>query len=289
MVRNPGCAVNRGYTPGMPLPRKSSRDAFVRDVRAAYAAHGRHDLPWRKTRDPYRILVSEVMLQQTQVERVRGFYVRFLERFPDFATLAAAPASAVIGAWQGLGYNRRALALQRTAREVVARFGGRLPRRYEDLVALPGIGPYTAGAVRAFAWNEPGVFLETNVRAAYLDRFFPDSERVHDRDLVPLVEATLDREDPRAWYWALMDYGAHLKATKGNATRRSAAYARQSRFAGSDRQLRGRLLRLLADEPRTAEDLAVLDPDPERLARILGDLEREGFLNLRRGRYRLAD
>ncbi len=273
----------------MPLPRKSSRDAFIRDVRQAYAEHGRHDLPWRKTRDPYRILVSEVMLQQTQVERVRGFYDRFLERFPDVAALAAAPASAAIAAWQGLGYNRRALALRRAAREIVARHGGKVPRAYADLVALPGIGPYTAGAVRAFAWNEPGAFLETNVRAAYLDRFFPDAERVPDRDLLPVVEATLDREDPRTWYWALMDYGARLKATKGNATRRSATYARQSRFAGSDRQLRGRILRMLANRTRTAAELAALDPDPARLARILGDLEREGFVTLRRGRYRLAD
>lgn len=271
------------------LPRKSVRETFVRDVWDAYRERGRHDLPWRKTRDPYRILVSEVMLQQTQVERVRGYYARFLERFPDIGALAAAPASAVVGAWQGLGYNRRALALQRAAREVVARHGGKLPRAYEELVALPGIGPYTAGAVRAFAWNEPGVLLETNVRAAYLDRFFKGREAVPDRDLVPVIEATADREKPREWYWALMDYGARLKATTGNATRRSKTYARQKPFAGSDRQLRGRVLRLVAERPRTRAELREATGEDERLARVIEALTAEGFLAYTARRYALAD
>lgn len=282
-VKGPG-----GYTPGMPLPRKSAREAFVRDVREAYRARGRHDLPWRKTRDPYRILVSEVMLQQTQVERVRGHYARFLERFPGVADLAAAPASSVIAAWQGLGYNRRALALHRAAREILARHGGKVPRAYADLVALPGVGPYTAAAVRAFAWNEPGVLLETNVRAAYIERFFPEAERVGDRELAPIVEATADAEDPRTWYWALMDYGAEAKALRGNATRRSAGYAKQKRFEGSDRQLRGRVLRLLAEGPRTRAQLRAALPDG-RLDRILEALTREGFLAYTGRRYALAD
>lgn len=272
----------------MPLPRKAVRDAFVKEVWASYAERGRHDLPWRKTRNPYRILVSEVMLQQTQVERVRGFYARFLEAFPDIATLAAAPASAVIRAWQGLGYNRRALALHKAAKAVLETHAGKLPRSEEALRALPGIGPYTAAAIRAFAWNEPGVLLETNVRAAYLDRFFPGRDKVPDAELVPVIEATQDTERPREWYWALMDYGARIKAERGNATRRSATYARQGSFAGSDRQVRGRVLRVLAEGPRTAKELAGAVPD-DRLPRILAALADEGFLAYSGGRYALAE
>lgn len=272
----------------MPLPRASSRAAFVKQVRDLHRTEGRHDLPWRNTRDPYRILVSEVMLQQTQVERVRGYYARFLERFPDIASLAAAPAADVLRLWQGLGYNRRALALHRAAKAVMEQHGGKLPKDYDALLALPGIGPYTAAAVRAFAWNLPGTLLETNVRAAYLDRFFPDREKVLDKELLPVVEATLDRKDPRTWYWALMDYGARLKATKGNATRRSATYARQSKFQGSDRQLRGRILRILAERTRTEQELHAVLPD-ERLERVLAMLIKEGFLAKRRGKYALAE
>ena len=278
------------YTRLMPLPRKEKRDAFVRMVKDRYRAHGRHDLPWRLTRDPYRILVSEVMLQQTQVARVLGHYPRFLAAFPDPVALSGAKTSAVIGAWQGLGYNRRALALQRAMRAVAEGHRGRIPRSRDALLALPGIGPYTADAVRAFAWNEPGVLLETNVRAAYLHHFFAGREAVPDRELLPVVGATLDRERPREWYWALMDYGSFLKATAGNASRRSAGYARQKPFAGSDRQLRGRVLRLLAAGPRAAESLAEAAGERgARLERILAALIAEGFLAYDGKRYALAD
>lgn len=274
----------------MVLPRLAARTAFIKDVWKGYKTGGRHDLPWRKTRDPYRILVSEIMLQQTQVERVRGFYTRFLERFPDVTALAEAPTSAVISTWQGLGYNRRALALHRAAKVVVAEHHAKLPRTYEALVALPGIGPYTAGAVRAFAWNKPGVLLETNVRTAYIDRFFPDQEKVADRELVPVIEATADSENPREWYWALMDYGARIKLEKGNATRRSAGYAKQKPFAGSDRQVRGRILKLLNQKPQTKEQIrASLGEPEERLNRILLQLTREGFLAYTGSRYALAN
>lgn len=272
----------------MSMPRKRLRDAFVRDVWQAYHRGGRHDLPWRRTRDPYRILVSEVMLQQTQVERVRGYYARFLERFPDAASLAEAPAAAAIQAWQGLGYNRRALALQRAARAIMEHHGGKVPRDPAALLALPGVGPYTASAVRAFAWNEPSVLIETNVRSAYLDRFFPGRDGVPDREVLPVIEATLDRARPREWYWALMDYGARIKAERGNASRRSAGYARQRAFAGSDRELRGRVLRLLAERPRTEAELLAALQDP-RLPRILEALAREGFLAYAGKRYALAD
>ena len=164
-----------------------------------YQTHGR-SLPWRETRDPYAILVSEVMLQQTQVARVLGKYGEFLARFPDFAHLAAAPLPEVLAAWQGLGYNRRALALKHLAVKVMAEHGGRLPRSEAALRRLPGIGPGTAGAVLAFAFEEPAVFIETNIRRVFLHCFFPGQEGVRDRHLLPYVAATLDRRRVRPWY-----------------------------------------------------------------------------------------
>lgn len=273
----------------MPLPRKTARNAFVRAVWDHYRAHGRHDLPWRKTTNPYRILVSEIMLQQTQAERVRGYYATFLKQFPSIEALADAPASKVVTAWQGLGYNRRALALHRAAKAVVRDWRGTLPRDEKDLLSLPGIGPYTAGAVRAFAWNKTGTLLETNVRTAYIHHFFKDVENVPDAKLVPVIEATTDSENPREWYWALMDYGAHLKGTVGNVTRRSASYVAQKKFAGSDRQLRGRILRLAVSRRITAAHVKEVTGEPvARIETLLKALTKEGFLSYTRGTYALA-
>lgn len=274
----------------MPLPRKTARDVFVKTVWAYYRTSGRHDLPWRKTRNPYRILVSEIMLQQTQAERVRGYYTVFLKQFPTISELAHAPASHVISAWQGLGYNRRALALHRAAKVIVKERNGMLPRDEKELLALPGIGPYTAGALRAFVWNKPGTLLETNVRTAYIHHFYKDAENVPDTELVPIIEATTDQENPREWYWALMDYGAHLKLTVGNATRRSATYATQKKFAGSNRQLRGRILRIALSGPCTATQIKEVTGEPVvRITAVLEALTTEGFLANKRGKYVLKD
>ena len=253
---------------------------FRRRIRAHYARHAR-TLPWRETRDPYAILVSEIMLQQTQVARVSGYYLPFLARFPDPATLAAAPLRAVLEQWSGLGYNRRALALQRAAAAVVRQHGGALPQDRDALLKLPGIGPATAGALLAFAFGRPAVFVETNIRRVFIDQFFPAAATVPDSALLPLVERTLDRRDPRRWYYALMDYGAALGRGGGNANRRSAHYARQSRFAGSRRELRGRVIRLLTERRRLA--LAELQErcGDERLAVVVAGLVAERFLERR--------
>jgi len=208
-----------------------------------YEQHGRN-LPWRKTTDPYCILVSEVMLQQTQVDRVAPRYLSFLERFPDFVSLASATPSEVLREWQGLGYNRRALSLQAAARQVVESHGGVLPEDKRSLMSLPGIGSYTASAIRAFAFNQPDAFIETNIREVFIHHFFPEAESVTDAEIMPLVEMAVDRENPRRWYQALMDYGVKLKQ-QGNASRRSAHHRPQSRFSGSRRQARGEILRLL--------------------------------------------
>ncbi len=228
---------------------------FRRIIYDNYQSAGR-PFPWRETEDPYAILVSEIMLQQTQTDRVVPKYLAFLEMFPDFPALANAPLNDVLMMWQGLGYNRRGKALRDIAQMVVERFGGVLPDKYDDLLGLPGIGPYTAGAVCAFAFNQPVVFMDTNIRRVFIHFFFPDQEKVKDKEIELIVEQTLDRKQPREWYSALMDYGALFKK-KGsrqkrgggegevNPNRRSAHYTRQSKFEGSDRQIRGAILREL--------------------------------------------
>ena len=245
----------------------------------------RRDLPWRRTRDPYAILVSEFMLQQTQVSRVEEKYPPFLEHFTEINSLADAPPGEVLALWQGLGYNRRALNLHRTARVVVDEFNGIIPDSTELLMTLPGVGQATAGALQAFAFDRPVVFIETNIRRVYIHTFFPGNERVTDADILPLVEATVDTDGPREWYYALMDYGSVLAKEISNPNLRSAHYSRQSTFEGSDRQIRGQILRILLDgesistgglQERLSTDLE--NVDSKRLEGILANLESEGFL-----------
>ena len=215
------------------------------------------DLPWRRTYDPYAIWISEVMLQQTQVSRVDGRWQRWLERFPTVDALASAAPSDVLEEWQGLGYNRRALSVHRAA-QAISEAGGVFPQDQKELVKLPGIGPATAAGIRAFAFNLHGVYLETNVRTVFLHELYPQAEGVPDSELVPLVELTCPAsvEDaaaesdeteltPRSWYYALLDYGAYLKKTIPNPSRRSKSHVKQSRFEGSHRQKRAELLRVL--------------------------------------------
>lgn len=257
-----------------------------------YRRYGRHDLPWRQpeaggTFDPYKILVSEIMLQQTQVGRVIPKYQLFLERFPSFATLAAAPLGEVLRAWSGLGYNRRAKFLWQCAGQVVAERGGQLPLTSAELVKLPGIGPNTAGAVLAYAFNAPALFVETNIRTVFIHHFFADQTGVSDRDILAMLQTTFPTREPgatknlegvsRYWYWALMDYGTHLKQTIGNLNTLSKHYAKQSRFEGSTRQLRGQVLRLLSERPYSLSQLQSHIPDP-RLSAVLGSLTAEGFI-----------
>lgn len=272
-------------------PTPSEIEDFRHVVLAYWRAHGRHDHPWRQTRDPYAVLVSEVMLQQTQVSRVLPRYAAWMERFPTADALAAAPLEAVLESWQGLGYNRRAVALKRTAEQVVDRFGGVLPAEEPLLRSLPGIGPATAAGVRAFAFGEPGVYLETNVRTVILHHFFADRDGVTDREVAGIVEATVDLEDPARWYWAMLDYGSHLKRTLPNPSRRSRHHGRQSAFEGSRRQMRARLLRRVLEEPGldAAGYAGATRDDPLLAVELLGILESEGFVvGDRDGAYRIA-
>jgi A/G-specific adenine glycosylase len=264
-----------------PAPREIGE--FQAMIRAHYRAHGRRDLPWRKTKDPYRILVSEFMLQQTQVARVAEKFEPFIERFPDFESLALAPLRDVIRAWSGLGYNRRALYLRETARVVVSRFDGHLPHGYDDLRALPGIGAATAAEIMNFAFNEPHAFIETNVRAVYIHHFFPWRKGIADAEILPLIERTLDAKNPRRWFYALMDYGVMLKKSRPNPSRRSAHHAKQTRFEGSDRQARGRIVRSLAERRMSEAELAKSTGlRVARIRTIVPGLVRDGLV-VRRG------
>ena len=223
---------------------------FRRSILDFYAGSAR-DFPWRHTVNPYEILVSEIMLQQTQTERVLPKYEAWLKRFPDVQTLAAAPLADVLALWSGLGYNRRARFLQQACRLISERIakGSTFPDTAEELDALPGIGPYTARAVCTFAFNKPEVFIETNIRSVYIFFFFPDAAglEVKDSDLLLLIEKTLYLENPRLWYYALMDYGAALKKKVENPSRKSRHYTKQSRFEGSLRQARGAIIRQLVN------------------------------------------
>jgi A/G-specific adenine glycosylase len=259
--------------------------AFRAIVRGHYAKAGRA-FPWRETRDPWAILVSEIMLQQTQTERVVPKYEVFLAAFPRPADLAAAPLSSLLALWSGLGYNRRALALKRAAETILERYGGALPASAEELDSLPGVGPYTARAVMAFAFGEASVFIETNIRSVYLYHFFPGEEAVADKLLEPLIARSLDRKDPRSWYYGLMDYGAALKKRIGNPNKRSAQYARQSPFENSHRRIRGAVLRELSSSGNRLSMDELVSKIPfsrERVEKAAGELAAEGFIEEEEG------
>ncbi len=253
-----------------------------------YESYGRHDLPWRHTDDPYRILVSEMMLQQTQVPRVIPKYHAFLERFPDVATLAASELPAVIALWQGLGYNRRAKFLHTAAQQIVERHDGCLPQSEEELLELYGIGPYTASAIQTFAFNIPVMVIETNVRTVFIHHFFPETTEVPDHELEPLIAAVVPEDAARTWYSALMDYGTVIKSEIGNVSQRSGMYQKQSPFEGSKRQVRGSVLRILSSA-RPAQDKSRftydeleqhIDGDVAYLAAVLRDLTAEEMITL---------
>jgi len=254
-------------------------EKFQRMVLRHYENAGRR-MVWRDKTDPYRILVSEIMLQQTQVERVTTKFPEFIHAFPDFASLAKAPLAEILKVWQGMGYNRRAIALRKCAERVISEFHGVLPSDVETLATFPGIGKATASSIAAFAFNEPVVFIETNIRRVFIHFFFADADTVTDAEILPLVEQALFRENPRVWYWALMDLGTALKKTVPNPNRRSAHYTRQSPFEGSDRKIRGMILRLLVSETgmEQKEIEEHISGDPDRVGRILASLEREGFI-----------
>lgn len=297
---------------------------FLETVWRYYAAYGRHDLPWRRPEsdgsfDPYKILVSELMLQQTQVPRVIPKYHDFLQMFPTAEALSVASLSEVLRAWQGLGYNRRAKYLWLAAKQVTAEGWP------DDLTELLGVGVNTAGAIRAYAFNELAIFIETNIRTVYIHHFFSDTQDVPDALIREALTQTLKfltgegKEQPerklrfspgamrktripakpvflgdstgglshyRVFYWALMDYGSFLKTQVRNLSQ-SRHYKRQSAFQGSRRQLRGLIIRELGNHPMAADDLRMLTDDT-RLSEVLEDLQKEGLISKNKQQYQLA-
>jgi A/G-specific adenine glycosylase len=267
-------------------------DEFQAEVWQYYAEFGRHDLLWRLPEpdgnfSPYKIMVSELMLQQTQVNRVLPKYDEFLRLFPSVQALAVSSLGDVLVAWQGLGYNRRAKFLWQSAQMVVNELNGEFPVTKEELVKLPGIGANTAGAVLAYAYNQPVSFVETNIRTVYIHHFFDNETEVSDKDILAIVERTLPLENPREWYWALMDYGTAIKQQHGNKSCASKSYAKQSPFEGSRRAVRGAVIRALAQRPYAYEALEVAVSDP-RFESVLQDLVHEGMVAEQGGEYKLA-
>jgi A/G-specific adenine glycosylase len=246
--------------------------------------------PWRTTHNPYYILVSEIMLQQTQTERVIRKYELFINCFPDFSSLARAPLREILRVWHGLGYNRRAIALKRIAETVMSEFHGDLPSSPETLMTLPGIGRATGSAICAFAFNQPVVFIETNIRRVFIHYFFQNRNGINDTEILPIVEKTLDIANPRKWYFALMDYGVMVKKESQNPNRKSAHYQKQSPFEGSNRQIRAMILRALTMEAGISqrEIAGRLGIDPERVEKNLIQLQKEGFIRKKRSRFTIA-
>ena len=263
-----------------------TKKQFQQTVWNYYNQHGRV-LPWRLTdgtqKSAYKILVSEIMLQQTQVDRVIPKYTAFLKKFPSIQKLAQASNAEVLALWSGLGYNRRALFLKRAAETVVEKYHGKIPQTLTELQTLPGIGPYTASAVGAFAWNIPSGCIETNIRTAYLYHFFSDRiDKVHDSELLPLIQKTCDTENPREWYWAFMDYGSMLKSSGIKIHRNSISYTKQKAFTGSLREVRGAIMKVLVKEGKITATALVkkVSFDKDRIDTAIKAMQKDGIIKI---------
>ncbi len=258
-----------------------------------YNTSGRDNLPWRKSINTYRVWVSEIMLQQTQVDRVVGFFNVWMKMFPTVKDLAQASQIDVLKQWKGLGYNSRAIRMKQAAQLIIQEYKGKFPTDYNELQKLPGIGPYTAGAISAFVNNQPVVLIETNIRRVFIHHFFADANDKYDEDDLKLVEKTIDKENPREWYWALMDYGSFLgrtlniKGKKYNPNVQSKHYVKQSKFEGSDREIRSNILKLLLENDNKIEssnlkkEIKKFSADNERIQKIINQMEKEGYLEIK--------
>ncbi len=252
---------------------------FQKTIWDYYYACGRN-FAWRHVDDPYKVLISEVMLQQTQTHRVIEKYEQFITEFQSIQMLAQASLRDVLSVWQGLGYNRRGKFLHQLAQKVVVEHKGKLPADPHILIKLPGIGPATAASLCAFAFNLPTVFIETNIRAVFLHFFFTQKNDVHDKEIMPLVAKAVNRINPREWYYALMDYGVMLKRTIANPSRASKHYTIQSAFIGSDRQIRGKVIKALTEHSQLFKTdlLQQLKCEKKRLDAIIEQLVCEGIV-----------
>jgi A/G-specific adenine glycosylase len=258
-----------------------------------YYRKNRRSMLWREVITPYGIFVSEIMLQQTQVSRIVGKYTEFIKELPTFDALADASLSQLLSLWQGIGYNRRALYMQRSAQLIVRDYNGLLPQDPNILVTFPGIGKATAASIVVYAYNRAVPFIETNVRRVFIHHFFGDKINVDDKELWPFVEEAMQGEDPREWYYALMDYGTMLAKTIPNPNKKSKHYVVQSKFEGSRRQLRGKILNYLLaavndERPVNAENIVnTVKSEPDTVYSVLDELKEEGFVMEKGGEYRI--
>ncbi len=262
---------------------------FQKIVWNYYKKHGRK-LPWRFEKDPYKVLVSEVMLQQTQVSRVLQKYPSFIKQFPNVRALARAPLREVLLAWSGLGYNRRAKFLHETAKIIVEKYKGAVSRDTETLITLSGIGPGTAGAITAFAFNKPAVFIETNIRSVYIHHFFQRKKNISDKHILSLIAQTIDKTNSRQWYYALVDYGVMLKEKYKNPSRKSVHYTKQSPFKNSNRQVRGEILKLLTTRKSVSNEKIkkYITGNQKFIKNALTELQKENFIKIQNNNVRLV-
>ncbi|MGE4453579.1 MAG: DNA repair protein [Sphaerochaeta sp.] len=281
---------SRTYLPPHFHRNEESYDAFIAFIMDFYRAHGR-DFLWRETSDPYHVLLSEMMLQQTQTSRVLPKYELFLSLWPTLEDLALSGLDELLYHWKGLGYNRRALNLRKCA-AISKQWNWTLPREQEQLRSLPGVGKATAAAIGAFSFQERTIYLETNIRRVVLSCFFPEEDQIRDKELEAILEKLILRvDDPKHWYYALMDYGVLLKYLLPNANIRSAHYAKQARFENSNRQIRGQLIHLLSETgAKEKRDIFSLLShfEEERVSYCLVQLQKEGFVEEKSEVYRIA-
>lgn len=258
-----------------------------------YSTQGRHGLPWRPPRlkvkngkiDMYSIMVSEIMLQQTQVSRVLPKFETWMKKFPNIKALAEASRKDVLVLWQGLGYTRRAKFLHEAAQSILK---NGVPTTIQELENLPGIGHYTARAIATFAWNESYSFVETNIRTVYINHFFKNKEIVADRDILSLVEQTLDTDKPREWMYALMDYGSYLKSEGKAHNGRAKSFTRQSKFKGSVREVRGAIMKFFTEkEILTSYDQKEFERrfDSGHVMQAFNGLTKDGLIRKREDNY----
>lgn len=245
-------------------------------------------MPWREDTRPYYVLVSELMLQQTQVPRVVPKFEAFVARFPNEKALARASLADVLKLWQGLGYNRRAKFLHMAAKMIVDEFDGEFPSCEADILRLPGVGKNTAGAILAYAFNKPSIYVETNVRTVYIHHFFADNFAVDDKEIIELLEATIDVENSRHFYQNLMDYGSWLKAQGVRNNSQSRHYKKQSPLKGSVREVRGQILRELSVRSMSESALKEALVADERFSAALGGLVKDGLVTSLAGKLHLT-
>ncbi len=257
---------------------------FQKKILSFYAEKKR-DLPWRRTTDPYAILLSEIMLQQTQVDRVVAYYKRWLEKWPTIRDLAGASRAEVFREWLGLGYNNRAKNLHEAAKIISEKYKGNVLAALEHYGELPGIGPYTAAAVHIFSANKGLITVDTNIRRILIHEFRLD-EKIADRELREIAGKCLPPGKSRDWHNALMDYGAMFLTSRKTGIRPK---TRQLQFEGSDRQVRSRILRHLLNgkDCSLGELRKIAGCDAKQLRRIVEGMAKDGIIGQRNGNYRV--